>query len=81
MNWKTTSRGQKQIVDPRQQLFMKNFFQVKDVEESGKLKSSGRLNLTEADDAGLGGAAAGVGSELEAGPSLEGEKELSETTK
>ena len=59
------------------------FFQVKDVEETGKLKSSDRLNLLEADDAGLGGAAAGVSSESEAGPSLKGEKELSEnkTTK
>ena len=67
---KTTSRGKRKIVDPRQQL-IKNFFQVKDVEEMAKLESSDRLNLMEADDAGLGGAAAGVGSESEAGPSLE----------
>ena len=81
MNRKATSRGKKQILDPTQQLFMKNFFQVKDVEELGKLESSHRLNIMEADDAGLGGAAVGVGSESEVGPNLEGERELSETTK
>ena len=56
---KMTSRGKKEIVDPRQQLFMKNFFQVKDAEESGKLESGDRLNLEAADSAeGAAGGAA-----------------------
>ena len=77
INRKTSSRGKKEIVDPRQQL-IKKFFQVKDAEETGKLESSDRLNL-EADSAELGGAAAGVSSaESEAGLSGESEKELSE---
>ena len=76
INRKTSTRGKKEIVDPRQQL-IKKFFQVKDAEEMGKLESSDRLNL-EADSAELGGAAAGVSSESEAGLSGESEKELSE---
>ena len=63
-NRKTSSRGKKKLADPRQQL-IKKFFQVKDAEENGKLESSDRLNL-EADNAGLGGAAAGVDPELQA---------------
>ena len=78
-NRKTTSRGKRALVDPRQQK-ISNFFQVKDAERTGKLESVDRLNL-ETENAGSSGAAAGVGSESEAGPSLEGEKELSETTK
>ena len=54
-------------MDPRQQS-IKSFFQIKDAEELGKLESSDRLNL-DADNAGLGGAAAG--SESEAGPNQE----------
>ena len=77
-NRKTTSRGKKQIVDPRQQLFMENFFQVKDAEETGKLESSDRLNLEAAESAGLGGAAAGVGLESEVSPSRVRETELQE---
>ena len=77
-NRKTTSRGKKEIVDPRQQLFMKNFFKVRDAEESGKLESSDRLNLEAADSAGLGGAAAGVGLQTEVSPSRGREKESSE---
>ena len=46
---------------------------MKDVEETGKLESSDRLNL-EAENAGLGGAAAGVGLQSEAGPSQENER-------
>ena len=72
MNRNTTSSGKKKVVDPRQQLFMKNFFQVKDVEETAKLESSDRLNL-EAENAGLSGAAGGVGSQSGAGPSREKE--------
>ena len=72
INRKTSSRGKKEIVDPRQQL-IKKFFQVKDAEETGKLESSDRLNL-EADNAGLGGAAAGVDPQLQAGPSGESER-------
>ena len=71
-NRKTSSRGKKKVADPRQQL-IKKFFQVKDAEENGKLESSDRLNL-EADNAGLGGAAAGVDPELQAGPSGESER-------
>ena len=52
---------------------IKTFFQVKDAKETGKLESSDRLNL-DADNAGLGGAAAGVGLESEAGPSQENER-------
>ena len=37
------------------------------MEETGKLESSDRLNL-DAENAGLGGAAAGVGLQTEAGP-------------
>ena len=74
-NRKTNSRGKRTVVDPRQQMLMRNFFQVKDAEESEKLKSSDRLNL-EAENAGLGGAAAGVGLESEAGPSRGRETEL-----
>ena len=64
-------------MDRRQQLFMKNFFQVKDAEESGKLESTDCHNL-EAENAGLGGAAAGVGLESEASPSDWRKKELPE---
>ena len=71
-NRKTSSRGKRKIVDPRQQS-IKSFFQVKDAEETEKLESSDRLNL-DADNAGLGGAAAGVGSQSEAGPSQESER-------
>ena len=71
-NRKTSSRGKKTVVDPRQQL-IKKFFQVKVAEENGKLESSDRLNL-EADNAGLGGAAAGVDPQLQAGPSGESER-------
>ena len=74
-NRKTTSRGKRTLVDSRQQLLMENFFQVKDAEESGKLESSDRLNL-ETENAGLGGAAAGVGLESEASPSRGNETEL-----
>ena len=56
-------------------MLMRNFFKVKDAEESGKLKSSDRLNL-EAENAGLGGAAAGDGLESEASPSRGRETEL-----
>ena len=72
-NRRQTSRGKRKIVDPRQQS-IKNFFQVKDAEETGKLESSDRLNLEAADNAGLGGAAAGVGPQSEAGPSQGSEK-------
>ena len=58
-------------------MLMRNFFKVKDAEESGKLKSSDRLNL-EAENAGLGGAAAGVGLQSEASPSRGSETELPE---
>ena len=58
-NRKTSSRGKRKIVDPRQQT-IKSFFQVEDAEKLGKLESSDRLNL-DADNAGLVGAAAGVG--------------------
>ena len=71
-NRKTSSRGKRTLVDPRQQK-INSFFQVKDAEETGKLKSSDRLNL-DADNAGLGGAAAGVGFESDVGPSQESEK-------
>ena len=74
-NRKTTSRGKRTLVDSRQQLLMENFFQVKDAEESGKLESSDRLNL-ETENAGLGGAAAGVGLESEVSPSRGNETEL-----
>ena len=59
-------------MDPRQQL-IKSFFQVKDAEESDKLESSDCLNL-DADNARLGGMAAGVGLESEAGPSQKNER-------
>ena len=65
MNRKTTSRRKKQIVNPRQQLFMEIFFKVKDAEETEKLEFSDCLNLDAAEGAGLGGAAAGVGLESE----------------
>ena len=74
INRKTSSRGKKKIVDPRQQL-IKKFFQVKDAEEREKLESSD----LEADNAGMGGAAAGVSpADSDAGLSGESEKELSE---
>ena len=77
INRKTSSRGKKERVDPRQQI-IKKFFQVEDAEEMGKLESSNRLNL-EADNAGLGGGAVGVSSsESKVGPIGEWEKELSE---
>ena len=77
---KTTSRGKRAIVDPRQQQIT-NFFQFNDVESTGKLESVDRLNL-ESDNAGSSGAAAGVGSESDAGPSQESEKRnCRETTK
>ena len=60
-------------MDPRQKL-IKNFFQVKNAEETGKLESCDRLNLEAADSAGLGGAAAGVDQQSEASPSRESEK-------
>ena len=69
---KTSSRGKGTIVDPRQQT-IKKFFKKNDAEETGKLESSDRLNL-ESDNAGLSGAAAGVGLESEAGPSGLNEK-------
>ena len=68
-----SKRGKRKIVDPRQQS-IKNFFQVKDAEETGKLESSDRLNLEAADSAGVGGAAAGVDQQSEASPSRESEK-------
>ena len=71
-NRNKSSRGKKKVADPRQQ-WIKKFFQVKDAEENGKLESSDRLNL-EADNAGLGGAAAGVDPQLQAGPSGESER-------
>ena len=76
-NRKTSSRGKRNIVDPRQQSIT-NFFQVTDVEETGKLESSDRLNMEAADSAGLGGAAAGVGVQSEASPSRRSETELPE---
>mgnify|MGYP003330354358 CR=1 FL=1 len=60
---KTSSRGKRKIVDPRQQT-IKKFFQVNDAETTGKLESSDCLNLEEADRAGMSGAAAGVGSQV-----------------
>ena len=69
---KISSRGKGTIVDPRQQT-IKKFFKKNDAEETGKLESSDRLNL-ESDNAGLSGAAAGVGLESEAGPSGLNEK-------
>ena len=60
-------------MDPRQKL-IKNFFQVKDAEETGKLESCDRLNLEAAENAGLGGAAAGVDQQSEASPSQESER-------
>ena len=65
-------------MDPRQQN-IKKFFQVKDVEETGKLESSDRLNL-DAENAGLGGAAAGVGLQTEAGPKSGESDEIAKTT-
>ena len=59
-------------MDPRQQK-INSFFQVKDAEETGKLNSSDRLNL-DVENAELGGAAAGVGLESDAGPKQESEK-------
>ena len=47
-NRKTTSRGKKEIVDPRQKS-IKSFFQAKDAEETGKLESMDRLNMESAD--------------------------------
>ena len=55
------------------QQWIKKFFQVKDVEETGTLESSDRLNLG-SDNAGMSGAAAGVGPDSEAGPSQANEK-------
>ena len=60
-------------MDPRQKS-IKNFFKVKDAEETGKLESCDRLNLEAADSAGLGGAVAGVDQQSEASPSRESEK-------
>ena len=77
-NRKTSSRGKRNVVDPRQQN-IKKFFQVKDVEETGKLESSDRLNL-DAENAGLGGAAAGVGLQTEAGPKSGESDEIAKTT-
>ena len=71
-NRKTTSRGKGTLVDPRQQK-INNFFKVKDAERTGKLESVDRLNL-ESENAGSSGAAAGVGSESDAGHSQESEK-------
>ena len=71
-NRKPFSRGKVKLVDPRQQS-IKKFFKENDVEETGKLESSDRLNL-ESDKAGMSGAAAGVGPESEAGPSQLNEK-------
>ena len=74
---KMSSRGKRKIVDPRQQT-IKKFFQVNDAEATGKLESSDCLNL-EAENAGMGGGAAGVSSpESDAGLSGESEKELLE---
>ena len=75
-NRNTPSRGKKELVDPRQKQIT-NYFN-KNAEETGKLESSGRLELLECDAAELGGMAAGVGSESDAGPGLESEKELQE---
>ena len=69
---KTSSRGKGTIVDPGQQT-IKKFFKKIDAEETGKLESSDRLNL-ESENAGMSGAAAGVGLESEAGPSQSNEK-------
>ena len=71
-NRKTTSRGKRDLVDPRQQK-ISNFFHVKNAERTGKLESVDRLNL-ESENAGLSGAAAGVDSESDAGHSQESEK-------
>ena len=73
---KTPSRGKMALVDPRQQQIT-TFFN-KSAEETGKLESSGRLELLECDAVGLRKMAAGVGSESDAGPGLESEKELQE---
>ena len=69
-NRKTSSRGKIALVDPRQQQIT-NYFN-KNAEETGKLESRDRLNL-ESDAAGQSGAAAGVGTQLEAGLSREKE--------
>ena len=68
---KTSSRGKKAIVDPRQKS-IKFFFQNKNAEETGKLESGDRLEMASA-DAGQSGAAAGVGPQQETGLSLESE--------
>ena len=52
--------------------------QVKDVEETGKLESSDRLNLEATNSAGLGGAAAGAGVQSEASLSRRSEMESPE---
>ena len=75
-NRNTPSRGKMELVDPRQKQITGYF--NKNAEETGKLESSGRLELLECDAAELGGMAAGVGSESDAGPGLESEKELQE---
>ena len=63
-NRKTSSRGKMTLVDPRQQQIT-NYFN-KNAEEMAKLESSDRLNL-ESDAAGQRDAAAGVGTQSEAG--------------
>ncbi len=68
---KTSSRGKKAIVDPRQKS-IKFFFQNKNAEETGKLESGDRLEMASA-DAGQSGAAAGVGPQSETGLNLESE--------
>ena len=57
-------------MDPRQQQITSYF--NKNAEETGKLESRDRLNL-ESDAAGQSGAAAGVGTQSEAGLSREKE--------
>ena len=69
-------RGKMELVDPRQKQIT-NYFN-KNAEETGKLESSGRLELLECDAVGLRGMAAGVRLESDAGPGLESEKELQE---
>ena len=70
---KTSSRGKRKIVDPRQPT-IKKFFERNDAEATGKLESSDCLNLEEADIAGMSGAAAGVDLKSKAGPSQSSEK-------
>ena len=75
-NRKMPSRGKMELVDPRQKQIT-NYFN-KNAEETGKLESSGCLELLEFDAVGLRGMAAGVRLESDAGPGLESEKELQE---